>query len=100
MFIQKWTGKGLKNYKMRSLLRLVEAGPVRGDHQPAPEPQDTPQMPPSGRISRTVQGFPVSGKEVRALPVGQFRQDPLRVQRVLVMLSGLGAHSVIVRSGT
>ncbi len=41
-------------------------------------------MPPSGRISRTVQGFPVGGEEVRALPVRQFSEDPLRVQRILV----------------
>src|SRR5689334_19261174 len=37
----------------RHLLRLVEAGPVHGDHHPAPEPQDAPQIPPSGRASRT-----------------------------------------------
>ena len=47
-------------------------------------------MPPSGRISRTIHGFPVGGEEVRALRVGQFPEDPLWVQRILVMLSGLG----------
>ena len=52
-----------------------------------------------GRISRTVQCGPVFGEEVRAFPVGQFLEDPLRVQRVLVILSGLGAHGVIVRAG-
>src|ERR1039457_2166936 len=57
------------------------------------------QMSPSGRISRTVQGFPVGGEEVRALPVGQFPEDPLRVQRILRTFSGLGAHGVMVRPG-
>ena len=83
----------------RCLLRLVEAWPVRGDHHSAPEPQDAPQMSPSGRISRTVQGVQVGGEEVCAFSVGQFHEDPLRVQRVLVMLSGPGAHGVMVRAG-
>jgi hypothetical protein len=83
----------------RCFLRLVEAGPACGDHHPAPEPQDPPQLPPPGRISRTIQGFPVGGEEVRTLPVRQFPEDSLRVQRFLVMLSGLGAHGVIVRFG-
>jgi len=48
-------------------------------------------MPPSGRISRTVQGFPVGGEEVHALPGGQFPEDSLRVQRILVMLRYVGA---------
>jgi len=43
--------------RLQLALRLVEAGPVRGDHHPAPEPQDAPQLPPSGRIPRTVQGY-------------------------------------------
>jgi hypothetical protein len=51
------------------------------------------------KISRTVQGFPVGGEEVRALRVGQFPEDLLRVQRILVILSGLGADGVVVRPG-
>jgi len=62
--------------------------------------QDAPQVPPPGRISSTVQGLTVGSKEVCALPARQLPQDPLRVQRVLVMLNGLGGHAVIVRSGT
>jgi hypothetical protein len=81
----------------RCLLRLVETRPVRGDHHPAPEPQDAPQMPPPGRISRTVQGFPVGSEKVRALPFRQFPQDPLRIQRILHMFSWLGAHGAMVR---
>jgi len=49
---------------------------------------------PIRRISRTVQGSSGSGEKVRALPIGQFPEDPLRILRVF---SGLGVHGVMVR---
>ena len=39
-------------------------------------------------------GLPGSGEKARALPIGQFPEDPLRILR---MFSGLGVHGVMVR---
>jgi hypothetical protein len=55
---------------------ICQAGSWRSPS--APEPQDAPQIPSPGRISRTVQGFAVSSEEVRALSARQFPEDPQR----------------------
>src|ERR1700761_3861265 len=81
----------------RSLLRLVEARAVRGNRHPAPEPQDALQVSPPGRIPRTVQSFVIGSKKITALPARQLTKNPLRVQRILMMLNRLGNHAVMVR---
>ncbi len=49
-------------------------------------------MPPSGRISRTVQRFRVGGKEIRALPVEQFRSG----SNGPVLVTAIGSGELVV----